>query len=231
MNFKDRLYVNSKAVSLKLMIGMSIFYGLIFGGISQIDDMMQGTMDVKNFIISIIVTCITYGMMFLLIILIIYNAQGVKMLMTLGISRKNLVKCWRDYQLYSSFIGVAAISIMWVLIQLREPTFLVYRWLGIDVNNPSVYGFIVYLLMVTALLLALMGALNLIAQVGNCYGWRWVINLVIGMVASLLLVGPAIIKMIIWGHNYGLVLAGIGVVILLTFTLSDYLVKKMEVKG
>lgn len=230
MNFRERLFVNTKSTSFKMMIAMSVFYGIIFGGITQIDSMINGETDLKNFIFSIIATTIAYGVMFLLVMMIVYNSQGIKMMMTLGMSRKNLVKCWRDFHLYNLVIGTLGTVIVLVLVQLSDSKYLSYRVLDVDFNGPGIIGFIKYLVTVVALFTALMGILNIVAQVGNHFGWRWVVNLVIGLVAILFLVGPFMINVITWGSGYSLMMVGVIITIIVTFGLSHQLVKTMEVK-
>jgi hypothetical protein len=230
MNFRERLFVNLKASNFKMFILMTVFYGFIFGGITQIDSAIDGRMDVKGFIVSIIATTIAYGLMFMMVMLIIYNSQSIKMFMTLGMSRKNLVRCWRDLHIYYVLIGIIGASVILTLVQLEDSTYLSYRLLDIDFNHPGVFGFSKYLFTLTLMFGVIMGIINVIAQVGNHLGWRWVFNAAILLAGLLLFAVPPMIQVFAWGQGYLIMVLIMSVVAIGTFAMSYRMIGKMEVK-
>lgn len=230
MNFRERMFVNIKATSFKIMMIMTVTYGFIFGSMSQIENFFQGTIDIKNFIYSVVATTLAYGLMFLLIIIIVYNSNAIKMLMTLGISHKNLVKCWRDFHIYNVIIGLVASTIMLTLVKLSDSKALSYRFLNVDLNHIELLGFVKLMAVIMIAFIAVMGIINLITQIGNHFGWRWVVNMSILTLAILIWTIPTMVHTMTWGEGYGLYL-GIGILTaIVTFGISHQLIKKMEVK-
>jgi hypothetical protein len=230
MNFKDRLFVNMKSTNFKLLILMTVFYGIIFGGISQIGNMFNGKLDIKALAFTILANTIIYGLMFLIILIIIYNVQSIKMMLVIGMSRKNLIKCWIELHVYILLIAVTGVSIVLLISQFENSSYLSYRMLDVDFNNLGGVGFLKVLIMIVMLFATIIGILNLVAQIGNHYGWRWVLNMVIGLVGCLLLVMPRMITVIVWGQGYWLMFLILTVITSMTFFLSYRLVNKMEVK-
>lgn len=230
MNFRDRMFVNSKASSSKVFILMGISYGFIFGGIGQIESVVNGNFNLIQALISMALSAIGYLLMFLAIMLIVYNSQGVKVLLSIGIGRKNLIQCWRDLNLlFIGFSAVLAIGVN-IYLSLRGDHNFSGRLLDIDINELSFLSNLKLFVTAMIFIVAAFGVLTLMVWIGNHFGWKELVSFIAVIVSGLIVAIPTISHMLVWGEHYYVIMLVLALVGGLSYWVSYRLVNTLEVK-
>ncbi|MDA3847573.1 MAG: hypothetical protein PF505_13710 [Vallitaleaceae bacterium] len=227
MAYKTRLAFILKYSKIHIFAFISIFYGLVFGGIFSLGEMADGNVPIAKFLFNSLLTGGLYFCLFSVAIVAIYIGKNTKAFISLSMSRKVIIKMWYEIVIYMATINTIIITIL----ALVGPHYTsnMPRLLNMDFLNLTAKDILVLIVLVWISNQLLIQIISLVTNIGNRYNMVVASTSLFLSLAFIVFAIKPMLDLIIWGELLIPVMLIITILTMLLIAVNKYLLKRVEV--
>jgi len=227
MDYKTRLTFILKYSKIHVFALISFFYGLLFGGLFNLGELVGEKASIGNFLFGSLATGGIYFCIFSIAVIAIYIGKNTKAFISLSMSRKNIIKMWNEIIIYMASINTVII----MLLAIWGPNYAtdMPRLLDMDFRNLSIIDALVLIVFIWVSNQLIIQLTSLVTNIGNRYSIVLAFTCLISSLALIVLSIIPLLNLIIWGELLIPVILIITILNSVLFLVNRHLLKHVEV--
>jgi len=227
MDYRTRLKFILKYSKIHVFAFISFFYGLIFGGMFSLGELVSEKASIGKFLFGSLATGGLYFCIFSIAIIAIYIGKNTKAFISLSMSRKTIIRMWYEIVIYMASIN----TIIILLLAIIGPHYAsnIPRLMDMDFTNLTPMDVLVLIVFLWVSNQLIIQMTSLIINIGNRFSLILAFTALILSLSLIVLSVIPLLNLIIWGELLIPIILIITILTSVLFVINKQLLKHVEV--